>query len=98
MSQGFDRLSEAQRWAEDTETVLRSGGYVGEIPPDDIAFNKALDRYELEVSSQKKPNTRAREITSAVVLRQSFSGLTLKEITPCQRQPKTDPLQLHIGN
>lgn len=80
--QTFDRLSDAQRWAEDTEAILRSGGYIGEIPPDDMTFSKALDRYELEISSQKRPNTRAREITSAKHLRHRFKGLTLKEITP----------------
>lgn len=31
----FDRLSDPQRWAEDTEVTLRSGGYIGEFPPDD---------------------------------------------------------------
>ncbi len=62
--------------------MLRSGGYVGDTPPDDMAFSKALDRYELEVSSQKRPNTRAREKTSANILRKSFSKLNLKEITP----------------
>jgi len=80
--QTFDRLSDAQRWAEDTEATLRSGGYVGDTPSGDMAFSKALDRYELEVSSQKRPNTRAREITSANKLRKSFVGLRLKEITP----------------
>ena len=80
--QTFDRQSDAQRWAEDTEATLRSGGYIGDAPPDDMAFSKALDRYELEISSQKRPNTKAREITSANQLRKSFPGLSLKEITP----------------
>ncbi len=84
LCQTFDRLSEAQRWAEDTEATLRSGGYIGETPPDDIAFGKALDRYELEVTSQKRPNTRSREITSANTLRIFFAGLNLKEITPAR--------------
>ena len=82
LSKTFDRLSDAQRWAEDSEIILHSGGYIGEAPPDDMTFSKALDRYELEVSSKKRPNTRAREITSANRLRQNFSGLSLKEITP----------------
>jgi integrase len=82
--QTFDRLSDAQRWVEDTEKALRSGGYVGETAPTDMTFAKALDRYELEVSSQKRPNTKAREITSANKLRKSFAGLSLKEITPAQ--------------
>ena len=82
--QTFDRLSDAQRWVEDTEKTLRSGGYVGETAPTDMTFAKALDRYELEVSSQKRPNTKAREITSANKLRKNFTGLSLKEITPAQ--------------
>jgi len=84
LCQTFDRLSEAQRWVEDTEATLRSGGYIGDTPPDDMAFGKALDRYELEVSSQKRPNTRSREITSANTLRKNFAGLSLKEITPAR--------------
>lgn len=84
VSQTFDRLSEAQRWAEDTEAALRSGGYVGESKPEDMTFAKALDRYELEVSSRKRPNTRAREITSAKALREGFVGVTLREITPAR--------------
>jgi len=82
LSQTFDRLSDAQRWVEDTEVILRSGGYVGETPPGDMAFVKAIDRYELEVSSQKRPNTKVREISSARQLRKHFAGLSLKEITP----------------
>ena len=82
LSQTFDRLSDAQRWAEDTEALLRSGGHISNSIPDDITFTKALDRYELDVSSLKKPNTKARETTSANQLRESFAGLKLKEITP----------------
>ena len=84
LCQTSDRLSDAQRWAEDTEGILRSGGYIGDTPPDDMAFSKALDKYELEVSSQKRPNTKVRKITSANQLRKSFAGLSLKEITPAQ--------------
>jgi len=84
ISQTFDRRSDAQRWAEDTEATLRAGGCIDDNTPEDMEFNKALDRYELDVSSHKRPNTRAREITSANSLRKSFSGLSLKEISPAQ--------------
>lgn len=84
LCQTFDRLSEAQRWVEDTEKTLRSGGYIGDAAPGDMAFGKALDRYKIEVSSQKRPNTRAREITSADRLRKAFSGASLKDITPAR--------------
>ena len=82
LSQTFDRLSDAQRWVEETEAIIRSGGRVNEILPEDVTFSSALDRYELEVSSRKKPNTKIREITSANRLREAFAELKLKEITP----------------
>ena len=82
LSQTFDRLSDAQRWVEETEVIIRSGGRVNEILPEDVTFSSALDRYELEVSSRKRPNTKVREITSANRLREVFAGLKLKEITP----------------
>lgn len=97
LNQNFDRLSDAQRWAEDTEAILRAGGYVGETVPDDMAFSKALDRYELEVSSHKRPNTRAREITSANKLRKNFTGLSLKEITPAHAAAFRDKRLKHVG-
>ena len=77
----FSRKSEAQKWAEDTEAKLRAGGFVGDAPPGDMLLKKALDRYELEVSSQKRPNTRAREKTSAKALRKSFGQFRLAEVT-----------------
>ena len=83
LSQTFDRLSEAQRWAEDTESLLRSGGQITDNDvPEELTFVDALDRYELEVSNRKRPNTKIRERTSANRLREHFSGLKLKEITP----------------
>ncbi len=54
VSQTFDRKSDAHRWGEDTEEALRNGGYVGDAPPGDMSFGKALDRYLSEVSTKKK--------------------------------------------
>ena len=82
LSQTFDQLSDAQRWTEDTESILRSGGHVSGKLPDDMTFAKALDRYEVEVSNLKRPNTYVRERTSANKLRENFAGLKLREITP----------------
>ena len=61
LSQTFDRLSEAQRWAEDTESLLRSGGQITDNDvPEELTFVDALDRYELEVSNRKRPNANSR--------------------------------------
>jgi len=82
LSRTFDRESEAHRWAEDVETTLRSGGYVGEAPPDDLPIKTALHRYLDEVSSQKAPLTTDRDHRSAAPLIEHFAGQTLRRITP----------------
>ncbi len=97
LSQTFDRLSDAQRWAEDTEALIRSGGHVGGDAPDDMTFVKALDRYELDVSSLKRPNTKDRERTSANQLRENFAGLKLNEITPALVAAYRDKRMQSVG-
>ena len=43
LSQTFDRLSEAQRWAEDTESLLRSGGQITDNDvPEELTFVQLL--------------------------------------------------------
>lgn len=81
LSQTFDRKSEAQRWAEDTEVDLRNGAYVGNAPPADMLFDDALEKYLAEISSKKAKSTHRREIYQSKSLHYFF-GQTLKEITP----------------
>ncbi|MEW6290999.1 MAG: site-specific integrase [Thermodesulfobacteriota bacterium] len=81
LSQTFDRQSEAMRWAEDTEKALRSGGYVGNAPQNDMLFDDALNKYLAETSSKKAGSTHRRELYQSRSLHY-FSGRTLKEITP----------------
>ncbi len=77
VSQTFKKLSEAHEWAEETEEALRNGGYIGDDPPGDRDFIGALDRYLVEVTSKKKPNTRDRDNVSEKPLRKFFRGQTL---------------------
>ena len=81
LSQTFDRKSEAIRWAEDTEKALRNGGYIGNVPPNDMPFEDALEKYLSEISNKKAPSTHRRELHQSKSFRY-FSGRTLKEITP----------------
>lgn len=86
----FDRLSEAHRWAEETEAALRSGGFVGDAPPGDMPFKEALDKYidyldthrRKDGSRIKKPNTIERERIAAKALHNFFDNYTLRQITP----------------
>lgn len=81
LSQTFDRMSDAMRWAEDTEKALRDGGYVGDAPPNDMLFDDALAKYLDETSSDKAKSTHRRELYQSRSLHYFF-GRTLKEITP----------------
>lgn len=82
VTSSFDRKSEAAKWAEDVEAILRDGGYVGEAAPGDTIFDKALERYLVEVSSRKAKSTAKTDNSSASRLLESFSGMSLKEIMP----------------
>lgn len=81
LSQTFDRKSDAQRWAEDTEAALHNGGYIGNAPSNDMLFDDALEKYLAEVSSKKAKSTHRRELYQSRSLHYFF-GKTLKEITP----------------
>ena len=81
ISRTFDRKSDALRWAEDTEYALRTVGYIGDIPPRDMLFEEALQKYLTEISSRKAPSTHRRELYQARSLK-FFNGSRLKEITP----------------
>lgn len=78
----FRRLSDAHRWAEDVEQALRSGGYVGDDPPGDLAIKTAIHRYLDEVSPKKAILTMQRDHRSAAPLLDHFSGQTLRGVTP----------------
>lgn len=78
----FDRKSDAVRWGEDTEAAIRAGGYIGDAAPGDMLFDKALERYLAEVSSQKAASTNRRDNSSGDRLIEWFKGKTLRGIIP----------------
>lgn len=77
----FDRYTEAKQWAEEVEDALRAGYDLEGVRFDDLSFEKALDRYLVEISPSKARNTRQREETAAKSLQRYFAPYTLKEIT-----------------
>nr|BDD45954.1 integrase [bacterium] len=80
-SRTFDRLGDAITWAEDTEEVIKAGGYITEAPAGDMVFKTALDKYMAEISTTKKQNTQAREKTAAKPLHEFFDSFLLSEIS-----------------
>ena len=55
----FDSKAKAMTWAEETETLLRSGKPLpGELPANDLRLNEAVGKYTMAVAPRKKANTR----------------------------------------
>lgn len=78
----FDRKSEAQRWAEEAEELLRAGRPIpGENPIDDMPFAQAAKRYQHEAGRRRKENTRAMYEFCVVRLTRYFAEKTMREIT-----------------
>lgn len=81
VSQTFTRKGDAENWAEETEHTLRTVGYLGDVPPGDLAIKTAIQRYLDEISPQKAILTTQRDHRSARPLLFFFSGQTLRSIT-----------------
>ena len=81
-SKTFDLRSEAMRWIEETEHLLRTGQPLpGEIPKGDIDFIEAIDKYTAAAGIKKKKNSQRLDLQSCNRLAKRFTGKTLKEIT-----------------
>ena len=98
ISKTFERKSDAQRWAEDTEAALRAGvAYIGDAPPGDMSFRVALERYMDDVSAKKKPTTHVREEASARRLLDFFSQMTLGGILSADVARYRDHRAMTVG-
>ncbi len=78
----FDLKSEAVRWGEETEHLLRNGlPLPGELPDNDMTIEAATDKYYNLLSVKKKPNTQRTEAQSIKRLLNYFAGKTLLSIS-----------------
>ncbi len=96
LSQTFDRQSEAMKWAEEAEAALRTNGYIGNAPPNDMLFDDALEKYLAEVSSKKAKSTHLRELYQSRSLHYFF-GKTLKEIPPALAAKSGKEINIPLG-
>lgn len=82
-SETFDTKSEARRWLEQTEHLLRTGQPLpGELPDDDMDFLEAAEKYATSVSLTKKKNSQRLDQECINRLEKRFKGKTLKTLTP----------------
>jgi len=79
----FDSKAKALTWAEETESLLRSGQPLpGELPANDMRFNEAVEKYTMAVAPRKKRNTQR-------WIRKSVAGLsTTLKASPYKPSPQ----------
>ena len=78
----FDAKSEAHRWAEETERLLRAGQPLpGEEHDDGMDFTEAARRYAHQAGKRRRENTRSMYECCVARLVKAFEGRTLKGIT-----------------
>ena len=78
----FDSKAKAMIWAEETETLLRSGKPLpGELPANDLRLNEAVEKYTMAVAPRKKVNTRRLDQEIGGRLIRYFDGKSLQTIT-----------------
>lgn len=94
----FDTKSEAHRWAEEAESLLRDGKPLpGEQPADDLDFAEAVNKYAHLAGKRRKANTRAMYEYCAVRLTRYFAGRTLKGIERKDIAAYRDYRMQHVG-
>ncbi|HUG79422.1 MAG TPA: hypothetical protein VML57_18220 [Burkholderiales bacterium] len=57
-SAAFERLTDARRWAQQTEAAIREGRHFNTVEAKKYTAAELIDRYIRDVIPQKKPNSR----------------------------------------
>jgi len=78
----FRTKRDAQDWARQTEDEMVRGLYLRRAGSERTTLGAALDRYLAEVSSTKRPSTRAGEEKRSQILKAHLGAWSLAAITP----------------
>jgi hypothetical protein len=76
----FRTKRDAQDWSRRTEDEMVRGVYIERGTSERFTFDKALDRYLMEVTPTKRPTTQRGEKFKAVPLRRFFGAYSLAVI------------------
>jgi integrase len=77
----FDRLTDAKRWIQDTESAIREGRHFKTSEAKKHTMGNLIDRYIREILSQK-PRSIASQTTQLTWWKNSLSSFLLSDITP----------------
>ena len=64
----FDKKSDAEGWAFQVESEMKKGVFISRSEAETTTLREALERYAREVTPEKKPSSRAREVNRIRVL------------------------------
>ncbi len=80
----FDRITDAKRWAAETETAIRAGRWFNQVEARRITLNELLDRYEREHIAASKIESKIQRIERLKFWRGELGHRTLADITPAR--------------
>jgi len=78
----FKRKTDADKWAQQTETAIREGRYFQQVEAQRHSMAELIDRYMIRVLPEKKPKTQAAQKTQLAWWKDELGVQTLSAITP----------------
>ena len=76
----FDRITDAKRWASETETAIRSGRWLQNVLAKRVTLNELIDRYEREYLAVAAIRTNASRVKRLRFWRKEYGHLALADI------------------
>ena len=76
-SRTFEKMGDARKWANDIENKIDRGIFEDRREAEKTTLRTALERYEREVTSQKKPQRQEKNVIKRWLERREFSEKTL---------------------
>ena len=77
----FDRITDAKRWASETETAIRSGRWLQNVAAKRVTLDELIDRYEREYLAIAAIRTNASRVKRLKFWRNEYGHLPLADIT-----------------
>lgn len=78
----FDRITDAKRWAAETETAIRAGRWFENVEAKRVTLRELIDRYEREHLAASGIATRQNRIRRLAFWRDELGDLVLADVTP----------------
>jgi len=81
----FARLTDAKKWAQQTESAIREGRHFKTVEAKRHTFAEMVDRYVREVLP-RKPKSQAKQTQQLTWWKEQIGAYTLADYTPADRR------------